>query len=381
MIFLLMALSTGAMMISFMLMQGMQSGLSITQERLGADVVIVPEDYISTVEGSLFEGKLCTSYFDAGLLDKVYSENAEAVDKISAQLYIATLPNATCCNNAIQLIAINQKTDFTVSPWLKENGIADISDQEIIFGSNANVKKGDTVEYFGREFVVAGVLDESGMGYDNSAFITYDAANKIADSPEYTERFSFGSQHPAISMIQIDVKEGTDIDAMVNRINTTYKQHGLSAYRTSNLLSGFRKSVANFQIFGKVTVIMTILLSLTALFSLLTMAVDQRRREFGCMLTVGIEKLQILQMLFWELIILVLTATIVGSGSVVVLMLFFRSAMETYINVPFKLPAGGSIAVLTALLLLINFTESVAAMAYSFYRIRKAKPALMIKEI
>lgn len=110
---------SASLLASGILKESMQESVDKTINRMGADIVIVPKGYASSYSDSLFEGQLCSFYFDKSLCNKV--KQVEGIEKMTPQMYIASLAE-DCCSDETQLIAFDPETDFIIQPWLNEIG-------------------------------------------------------------------------------------------------------------------------------------------------------------------------------------------------------------------------------------------------------------------
>ena len=50
---------------------------------------------------------------------------------------------------------------------------------DIVVGANIVAREGETLLFFGETFRVAARLERTGMGFDNSAFVTVEAARRL----------------------------------------------------------------------------------------------------------------------------------------------------------------------------------------------------------
>ena len=85
---------SAALFTSRVLTESMKTCIDKTVDRIGADVIVAPGEYESDLSDSLFSGGLCSFYFEKSLVDQV--KKTDGIDKISPQLYIASL-DAACC--------------------------------------------------------------------------------------------------------------------------------------------------------------------------------------------------------------------------------------------------------------------------------------------
>lgn len=100
--------------------ESMQQSVDKTINRMGADIIVVPEEYETEYTESLFSGELCTFYFEKEWYEKVCT--IEGIKVASPQLYLASL-SASCCVAPIQLIAFDPETLVSTIMIRAEEGI------------------------------------------------------------------------------------------------------------------------------------------------------------------------------------------------------------------------------------------------------------------
>ena len=110
-----MLILSAALFTSRVLTESMKTCIDKTVDRIGADVIVAPGEYESDLSDSLFSGGLCSFYFEKSLMDQV--KKTDGIDKISPQLYIASL-DAACCSVPVQIVAFEPESDFIVQPWM-----------------------------------------------------------------------------------------------------------------------------------------------------------------------------------------------------------------------------------------------------------------------
>jgi hypothetical protein len=100
-----------------LIMRSAENSLRLAIDRLGADIVVVPEGTASRVESALLMGMPVDVWMPTVNLAKIPA--VPGVQVVSPQLYLSTLTGAACC--AVEhmfLIAYDPQTDFVVEPWL-----------------------------------------------------------------------------------------------------------------------------------------------------------------------------------------------------------------------------------------------------------------------
>ena len=148
---------------------GMKHGSENVVDRMGADIIVVPKNYGSEIEGMLLTTQKSYFYMNDSIVDKIKS--IDGIDKISTQTFLMTL-DASCCDQSAQIIGIDIDTDFTVTPWMDKKFINSLDEGEIIAGDRVAVRENKTFKMFGDSYKVSAILDESGSMMDNTVFVS-----------------------------------------------------------------------------------------------------------------------------------------------------------------------------------------------------------------
>lgn len=163
------------------LVDGAQASLDAGMSRMGADILVVPEEYAAAGQTIILNGQPSSFFFARANLEKI--AQVPGVAQASPQIYIATLV-ASCCAAPVQMIAIDPETDFTIAAWLRENQKVKLGKDDIIIGSSVIQIVGNDLMFYGHTFHVAGILKQTGMGIDNSVFTRFEDAYVMAEESE-----------------------------------------------------------------------------------------------------------------------------------------------------------------------------------------------------
>ena len=98
-----------------LLSMNLEAGLNSMQERMGADLMVTPQNTKNEAEALLTNGSASTFYFTNEITDEV--AKADGIDEITEQTYISSLA-AACCDEKVQIIGFNPDTDFVITPWI-----------------------------------------------------------------------------------------------------------------------------------------------------------------------------------------------------------------------------------------------------------------------
>lgn len=376
-LFLLIFLMTVFLFASKILVASMEKGIEKTSERIGADLIAVPANYVETVQNSLFSGKASTVNFSKDWVERL--SKIDGVEKVSYQLFLATLTSG-CCEGGEQLIAIDPESDFTVKAWLDEMGKEPLQNGEIIAGSALGKKEGESIRYFNRDFKIKAVLEETGMGYDSSAFITFHDAYEIVEVPIYAAMLPFSAEEERVSSVLIKLKEGYTAFQVKENILLAYGKEEISLYSPGELVGSLVKQFHAYQIYGAWFEWIFVLMAGISIFVVYIVSIRQRYREFACMSSMGFSFEQIITMLFEELVINVLLPGVLGSMVTGGIFLLFRQAIRNWFEVPLLLPETGKILMMGLYIILLNLAVSMVAYLYVMLRLKNTEIALLVKE-
>ena len=98
-----------------MLTMNLNTGMTSMEKRLGADLMVVPQDTAQKAEALLTNGNPSTFYFTRDIATEV--KQADGIEQASEQTYISSLA-AACCDEKLQIIGYDPSTDFVIEPWV-----------------------------------------------------------------------------------------------------------------------------------------------------------------------------------------------------------------------------------------------------------------------
>ncbi len=353
--------------------ENLSSGIGQVRGKVGADLIAVPSAYDKAAKDALFAGDACTILFQDN--PEAQISQLDGIGQVSSQLYMKTLCFSCCSTAGIQIIAFDPKTDFTVSKWT-QGRINDLAIHEMVVGSGCGLQKGAEMNIYGKTFTVAEVLEETGMGYDESIFISYEAANQITASPEYADYF--GEREGLSSMLLINTENTADTETVT--VNLRNALDNVSVYETDSLVSDLKSQADYFRISGLVMDAFVILLAVIALLTLITVTFYQRKKRVGSLLSIGISRRKIVQIFFLEYLYLTLLGTAAGIGIVSVFVIPLHQVIKQTVDMPYRLTDFGSLALLVLVVLGINLLILLASCSLTFTRILRTEPAHLTEE-
>lgn len=244
-------------------------------------------------------------------------------------------------------------------------------------GSDLGLNQGEKVTYYGVEFTVAGVLDESGMGYDHSVFVNYDGASRIIGS-ESAANFLTIQNDDFISMVNIKVKDGYDIEEVGDAISATHED--IAVYTTNKMLGNVEKSVNGFSVYSKVISVILIILSTIAVMSIFSITINERKRECGIFILFGTSKTKLIKIIMIEATIITVIGTFAGISVSALVLFSFQNLISTKIEIPYLGLDFGKTIVITLKCMLITLGMGSVATIYSLINLIRSDGIDLLKE-
>lgn len=352
----------------------LENGMTSITKRLGADIIVIPEDGDQKIEGALLRGEPSTFYFDAGIPETV--RKVEGVSKVSPQLFIASF-SAACCSADIQLIGVDVTTDFVIQPWISDSVYEELKDESILIGSDITAKTGDELMFFGRTYQVAAKLEKTGMGFDTSVFLTMDAAKQAAG--DYVKRggeVAFTGQNE-ISSIVVDIEDGYDVKKIVNEIKQLTTD--TEVITSQNLLSSVSENLKLLLRFLRIQMAVLWLLSFVILALLFTTVINERKLEFGILRAIGATRKKLIIIAFAEASIISVTGSALGNFLSGLILFPFRTYIENTIRLPYLQPSLFNMITIALLNICLSYLSGIASSIFSAFAIGRLETYEMMR--
>ncbi|MCR5678486.1 MAG: ABC transporter permease [Agathobacter sp.] len=334
--------------------KSLNNGLDSLNERLGADIIVLPKDAESEVDlqNLLLQGTPGYFYMDKSILNDL--ESIEGVDRISAQYFLVSA-NADCCSVKVQIIGFDEETDFTIKPWLHESYQGVLKDNEIIVGSMLSTKVGHTLKLYGKEFLVVGKLEKTGTGLDTAVYTTGDTVKTLIESAEDKGISILSKQSPddVISSVYIDIKDGYDIDTIVSDINLNNSEVKAVRARTMMTSTSDQLGIISSAISFFIKIIWAFAaIILIAAFYIIT---GERKKEFAALRVIGVSRKKLGVLVMSEAIIIGMIGSVFGIIITGAFMYSFSVLIGTRLDLPYLLPGVAT----TTYYILVTFISVV----------------------
>ena len=350
-------------------------------ERLGADALFVPYGYSNKVQSSLLRGEPSSFYMDSALAGEL--RGREGVEKVTTQLFIATL-NAACCTLPVQLIGIAPETDFVVKPWMVSTINRPLGEHEVVVGNKIVGKVGEEIMLFGKNFTIAARLDATGMGFDTSVFLDVNRARTLLllselgpylNLPENMNRNTF------VSSVLVKMAPTHNVRDSVNSILQEYAiKYNLDFVMVAGMVSDIAAKLqvfsGFFHIFSATLWAMTLLV-LALVFSAM---IQERKKEFGLLRVVGASRSALGWIVAKEALLISTFGALAGVFCGALVMFLFRTYIEVTLQLPSVSPGLASLASTAAGVFLLGALIGPLACLPAMYKLGSTDAYLAMRE-
>ncbi len=358
----------------------LRSGLSSLEDRLGADIMVVPYEATTKTNLSniLLQGSTGYFYMDSSVYDKL--SQLEGVGEISAQFFLSTM-SASCCSVKVQIIGIDPETDFTIKPWIKDSYSGDLDYLEVVVGNDLNAFVGDTLSFYGTEVKVAAKLKKTGTSLDTAVYTNEDTIKTLIQSSLDLGLNTFSDIDPdkVVSCVLINVADGYSVDEVLNDINIHVRS--VEAVRTKSMITDVSDSLVGVSdIIGGAAVIIW-LMALFILIIVFSMSINERKREFALLRTLGASKTAVAAVVMMEGVFAGLMGSIIGIAASLAVLFGFGDLIENTLGLPFLLPNGGFLALFSLVCALAVMVFSALSNIIAGRRVVKGDAGNLLREV
>ena len=360
----LVAVSAAVLFANFHLSASLRKGIAGMQDRIGADLMVVPEGYGQNQEGVLLSGRPSYFYMDKSIEDTIRA--MDGVREVTGQFYLTSL-SESCCDFPVQIIGFDPESDFLIKPWVRQYA----PDGRAFFaGSNVNVKDG-CISFFARKHTVGAKLAKSGTGMDNSVFTDLAGIKEIFEDAK-EKGFSFLSEGDAetkTSAIYVRLEDGIKADSAALRIWQAVG--GVQVIQQGKFLRTFADKMDSIVFFLCLLAALFLLLTVIALSLTFSLTMYERRREFSILRVLGASRPQLASVILGEASLLGTVGAACGIFLSALVLLPFSFLIAEKLDMPFCVPPAWQLAVFAVAVLLILTGACVLSALHTAIRISR----------
>ena len=357
---------------------GGRASLHVVLGRLGADLLIVPEGAEVKVETALLMGRPAAVWMPTENLARI--ARMPGVAQASPQLHLATLAGASCCSaSEMFIVAYDPATDFTLRPWLNQHRGGELGPGEVLGGSQVFVPKERTdILVYGSPVRLKGNLATSGIGLDQTMFMTFETAHDVARMSRTRAERELVLPTNQISAILVKLEPNVVPRNIVARIGREVP--GVTALQSPEFFRGTRRELSGLLRIIFLVLAVVWLLSVAVIGLVFSLAAHERRRELGILRALGSPRSLVFRLLLAEAALLALAGAASGIGLCLAIAFWFREAIVFLLGMPFLAPPPMLLAGLTGGGLLVALISVVLAALVPAWRINRMEPASAMRE-
>jgi putative ABC transport system permease protein len=361
---------------------GAQASLHQAVDRLGADIVVVPEGVAVGAESALLMGLPDQSWMPPETLERVAAVSGVAL--ASPQLYLAKLYELACCpGQEVLLIAYDPATDFTIRPWLQNESQAGLKMGEAVAGSEIAAYMGSNgvgdleIEIGGFPVRLAAALEPTGTRLDQALFLSFETAAELAVRSDLT-LFAIGGVPGEISAVMVQVDPGVNPYAIA--VQLMHEVPGTNPVTSLDLFQAYRRQLS--ALLRSVAVVMTVTLIVSILLTglIFSMAANERRQELGVLRALGATRTAVFRSLVLEAGLLACGGGLAGGLLTGVGITAFHRVIVEKLEIPFLPPSPTGLILQIGVGLGVALAIVTAAVLLPAYRISREEPAFAMRE-
>lgn len=317
----------------------LRNGLDSYRSRLGADIVVVPNEARSkgTLDDILLQGIPGYFYMDSSKLDKI--RTIEGVEAASPQFYLAT-SSAGCCSTSVQIIGFDPETDFSIQPWIRESYSGTIGDMELIVGSNISMPVDRKLKFFNTECSIAAQLDQTGTGLDSAIYANMNTIKKMMENAKLLG-FNFFDDPKmnvdnAVSSVMVKVSDGYSIEEVTGDINIHVRR--VEATQAKTMVSSISGGLSGISAMIGVLIALVWVLAFVIMLIAFTMITNERTKEFAILRVIGASQKMLTGLIRTESVIISAGGAVIGTALACLVVFPFSGLIRSQLALPYLLP-------------------------------------------
>ncbi len=351
-----------------MVIGGVREGLKAVKSRLGADIIVTPENADDQFDAQtvLLQAEPGYFYMDKGKLDEI--AKVDGIDRVSPQLFMASA-KAGCCSARLQMIAFDPDTDFAIQPWIADTYTdGEMGLMDVVVGSNVEVFDDNVIRFYGNDCRIIGQFAPTGSTLDNCVYMNFDTV-KVLIEASFDKGLNLYSEYDpdkVISAVMIKVESGRDIESVAQKIRDTVGSVKVST--SGNMVSGIGKSLDRIERSVSIFTVLFWVIGMMMTILIFTLMINERKREFASLLAMGASREILAGIVIKEAVSVNLAGGMAGVLLSAVVIIMFRNLIGQSLGVGFVVPGEGMICILAAVSLL---SVMLAAGISSWIAVRK----------
>lgn len=308
-----------------------KDGIQLSNERIGADIMLLPIKSGSKSAYSLYTADPSDEYINKKDLE--FLADYPEIEKLTYQFFTNTIEGGCCTiGEKARIVGFDQNTDFILRPWLKQNGINLISKNQVIIGKDIDSIIGNKMSILQEKFNVIGSLYKTGSGLDKTLFVDIESARELARNKSQNKLFKKIDPEELVSSVFIKTSSGCNIDDFVNNINLS--QNKVLAVSKAASVEQIESQISGLSFVGIFLIAALAISSMVSLFGRFNTLANSRKKEIGYLRILGVRKIEILKLITFETGIMGVIGGFIGSILAILFIPFFINILQSFFVFP-----------------------------------------------
>lgn len=362
-----------------LLSMNLNNGLNSMRERMGADLMVTPQNTETKAEALLTGNASSTFYFTNDIGAEV--AKADGVSKSTVQTYISSLA-AACCDEKVQIIGFNPDTDFVITPWMASQIDGTLRRGQVVAGSGINVSTEGTVKLYGHEFPVAAQLADTGTSLDNSVFVNMDTVPDIISYSARTGHAAIPEKYAgkAVSAVLVKVRDGYSARQVAANIAKATGITSLGYVYPGGITATTKADLKAIIRYAAVFVVVFWAMGLIVMLAVFSSSMNERKREFAAYRILGATRATLVGIIVKESAIIGVLGGLIGISCASLAVLPFNGLIAEELQLPYLQIGVGKVLVLTAVSLLFAVATGLIAVIATAVSLSAPQTYLTLRE-
>lgn len=370
------AMGVGIVFAAVSLYQGVASGMQLSKERMGADLVLVPLGVTMEPSLVLFGGATENTYMPAETVEAIRA--IPGIKRATPQFFTHAL-TADChdIGNDNRMLGYDPESDWIIQPWLKQIHKGQLNDDEMILGAKVPIWDGDQISVLGKWYRIVATAEETGTTLDYSLFVSMNEARRVVAKRGSLQAVwtKQGPPERLISTILVQVEDGADLEKLLADIRQTALVQPIVAAEVKKKIQA--QFTALVYLLGGLGGLVA-LLSLFHLFSRFYTLTWERQAEWGLYLALGASGRDIAVIVAGEALAVSLAGSLAGLCFGGFLYKGSLALLTAYQAFPFAPPAWSELFTTAGILVLVFTALGALAAWLPAYNGSKIEPSTVM---
>ncbi len=296
-------LSVSSVVMLFIVSKNVNSNVASLLDEFGANIIITPKsDELSFNYAGISVNSTTYELYELKNddIDKIRTiKNSKNISLIAPKLFVLEEIN----DKKIIIAGIDMKEELRLKKWWKIYGKIPSSDNEILFGSKAmeklSVRLKDTIQVANHNFIIAGILEETGSQDDAVIFMPIKIVQQIFNKKD------------KISLIEVAALcYDCPIEEIVRQTSKVLPNANVTPIKQT--IESKMTAVHRFEHFSFGISAVILIISMLIVFTNVNASVSERTKEIGIFQAVGFRRTHIMKIILLEVLIVSLFAGLLG---------------------------------------------------------------------